>query len=335
MPKARTVRSEASSRTKKIGPASHIILLHAMLATALGTLAFYAAPAQAVKAGAAVDNPQVAKMFHPVGPLPSYEVATIKPADPSAKQGGGPVYIPDETIRSYILGAYAGSTRSQQLIVGGPAWISTDKYVIHGKPPEDLQAAMQKMTQTERNDQERMMEQSLLAERFHLKAHFEMREVPIIELAAVKKGLKIKPLMPIDPTVATDISSAATKSAINSTITTGTNHVPAGVMLMYFKPGGVEVIQGDTQMSYIAGMIQRTPEAGGRPVVDKTGVTEKFHIDDLEWKAGPSSDPATAGGNDAPPLFTALEENLGIKVTATRGQVEVLVIDSIDRPTDN
>jgi uncharacterized protein (TIGR03435 family) len=153
-----------------------------------------------------VANPDAVKMFHPAPPLASYEVATIKKADPGAQGsiaaarsgGGGPrpgqqMGDGSDTLQHYILEAYGASTRSQAQLVGGPAWITSDKYVIHGKAFDELREAMQKMTLTEQKDQNRAMEQSLLLDRFHLKAHFETRQLPVFELTPAIGGLKIKP----------------------------------------------------------------------------------------------------------------------------------------------
>ena len=138
----------------------------------------------------------VVNLFHPVGPLVSYDVATIKPATATSVHG--------QTIRRYIMSAYGvgipmvtmGTGSSQPQVVGGPAWIDTDRYEIVGKPPDELREAMQKMTSHDRTAQTMTMEQSLLAERFHLKVHFEARMMPVFELVPAKSGLKIKAVDP-------------------------------------------------------------------------------------------------------------------------------------------
>src|SRR5438874_6539545 len=134
---------------------------------------------------------QDVKVFHPAGPMPSYEVATIKPANPDQSYGG-------VTLRRYIAGAYGipspwgvpGYEYSGSQVAGGPAWIEKDRYEIKGKPADELRDAMEKMSRDDRAAQNRMMQQSLLAERFHLKVHFETREMPVFELIPAKGGLK-------------------------------------------------------------------------------------------------------------------------------------------------
>src|ERR1035437_8198420 len=106
-------------------------------------------------------------LYHPSAPLPSYEVATIKPIDPATaaymvRLPPG-VTLSPLSIRRYIMDAYGAIYPAQ--IVGGPAWLDKDAYNIKGKPSDDLEAAMQKMTFDDRNVQTRSMQQSLLADR--------------------------------------------------------------------------------------------------------------------------------------------------------------------------
>ena len=132
-------------------------------------------------------------LFHPSGPPLSYEVATVKPVD--SKSADQMVMLPPGatlnplSIRRYIMDAYGATYQAQ--VVGGPDWLNKGPYNIKGKFPDDLEAAYQKMTSDARHDQDRAMQQSLLADRFHLKAHFETRVLPVYELVPAKGGLKI------------------------------------------------------------------------------------------------------------------------------------------------
>ena len=104
-----------------------------------------------------------------------YKVATIKPLNPNTADRviklplGASLNLP--SLRRYIMDAY-GATYAAQ-VIGGPDWLNKDSYVIQGKVSEDIEAALQKKTSQDRIDQNRSMQQSLLADRFHLKAHFE------------------------------------------------------------------------------------------------------------------------------------------------------------------
>jgi len=115
-------------------------------------IALLTAAAIALAAGGVAQEP-VVKAFHPAGPLPSYEVATIKPTDPAKAFGG-------TTLRRYIASAYGvplpwglpGVELQGSQVVGGPEWIDKDRYDIHGKPPEELREAMKQMSSEDRDD---------------------------------------------------------------------------------------------------------------------------------------------------------------------------------------
>ena len=178
------------------------------------------------------------------------------------------------------------------------------------------------------------MRQSLLADRFHLKVHFEVREMPVYALMPTKGGLKIKPVAdPAPPGVEARISSpTADKRPANS-----------GSISVMMGAGGSMMVRAHAisraQFSeMIGGFIEQTSPnfismgTGSRPVLDQTGFTGYFDLDGPKWSL---TDATSDTPSDAPSLTTALEESLGIKVVATKGAVEVVVIDSIDHPTEN
>ena len=281
----------------------------------------------------------IARVYHPTPPLPSYDVATIKPFVPVT------VSIPNGmsrvsggiTLRQYIRNAYGPGTQlSAAQVIGGPDWLDKDQYDIQGKPSPDLEVALKKMTGDERNAQTRAMQQSLLADRFHLKVHFEVREMPVYALVPAKGGLKIKA---VDAPPVRDPNGPAPQplsfSALNQAKT-----MPPGVTMLSVKPGVSQTMRaGAVQMSMLVRTVSQQPETGGRPVLDQTGFTGYFNIDDLTWAltSGPlaAATDASSADTSAPSLETALEETLGIKLVATKGRVEVVVIDSIDHPSEN
>jgi uncharacterized protein (TIGR03435 family) len=111
----------------------------------------------------------------------TYEVATIKPA--GVNEYASP-------LRVYMQGAFGISVNSTGWMIG-PDWINSTKYVLHGKPPDLIQKAMQTMTAEERKKQVQLMNQALLADRFKLKAHYETREMPVYQLIVAKDGPKL------------------------------------------------------------------------------------------------------------------------------------------------
>jgi uncharacterized protein (TIGR03435 family) len=262
-------------------------------------------------------------LFHPSGPPLSYEVATIKPIDPNTADRvvrlPPGVTLSPLSIRRYIMNAYGAMYAAQ--VVGGPDWINKDAYDIKGKFPDDLEAASQTMKRDDRIDQDRAMQQSLLADRFQLKAHFETRVLPVSELVPAKGGLKITAVpapperKPGDPPIQ---------------IRTG-EPLPPGSSMTTVNSNG-HVLNGRAiQMSLLARILYG--EIGDRPIVDHTGFTGCFDIKDLTWAPLSAADATDAP--DAPSLVGALEKQLGLKIVPGKDPIEVLVIDSIDRPSPN
>jgi uncharacterized protein (TIGR03435 family) len=136
------------------------------------------------------------QILHASGPLPSFEVATIRP---SRNQGMPVGPVPrnishsDLPMRAFIEAAYNLPLGSHGRVLGGPGWIDTNPYVIDGKIPDALFAERQEMTPEQRRNQTCLMWQALLADRFKLKVHFETRVMPIYELVVAKGGPKLTP----------------------------------------------------------------------------------------------------------------------------------------------
>ena len=274
------------------------------------TAASMSVTAPIIAIGAVRMPPMHAQILHSTATLPSYEVATIKPWDGTGY--GWP-------LRNYIATAFNIPYSSVTRLIG-PDWINKKSYVIRGKVPDSIQEAMKKMPPKERWNETRLMQQSLLAERFKLKAHIETREMPIFELVLAKGGSKMKEVPP--------------------STTGGTSMGPTGQMNQL--KGVAATIDA------VIAMLMIDSEIDGRTVIDKTGLTGSYDIK-LKWvparlaglatpgalvlpaNYGPAPSPDTEG----PSLNTALQEQLGLKLVPTKGPVEVLVIDNIELPTEN
>lgn len=224
------------------------------------------------------------------------------------------------SIRRYIMDAYGAKYAAQ--VIGGPDWLNNDAYVIHGKVPEDLEAALQKVTSQEGIDQNRSMQQSLLADRFHLKAHFETRVLPVYELVPAKGGLKI-----------TEVPAPPERKPGDPSIRLPPGDpLPPGTAMGSFNSNGLRVFNARAvKMQLLARIIGN--DAGDRPIVDHTGFTGYFDIKDLTW--APLGDARAESAPDAPSLIGALEKTLGIKLVPAKDPVEVLVIDQIEKPSEN
>jgi uncharacterized protein (TIGR03435 family) len=229
-------------------------------------------------------------------PLPTFEVATIKPAAPSSDGHTHINYPPDDrfsatniTLLALMQWAY-GMPETQ--ILEGPPWLSSTRWDIQAKA--DIGDQMKSLTSDQGNELKRRMIQALLADRFQLKLHQETRSLPAYDLVVAKGGSKLQP----------------TQSKGKS-IGTGRTH---------FNGEGLTMTTIAEELSKIA----------GRVVVDKTGLTDRYDLK-LRW----TPDDAVASDTDPPTLFTAIQEQLGLKLEHAKEPVPVLVIDHVDQPTPN
>jgi uncharacterized protein (TIGR03435 family) len=262
-------------------------------------------------------------LFHPSGPLLSYEVATVKPLAPNAasimvKLPPGGTLSP-LSIRRYIMNAYGAVYPAQ--IVGGPDWLNKDAYDIKGKVPDEFEFTLQKMTREERINKTRLMQQCLLADRFHLKAHFETRVLPVYELVPAKNGLKIL-AVPAPP----ETKLGASPMRLGSD-----DPLPPGSSRTGLNSNGLTVLNARAiKMQLLTRIIG---DIGDRPIVDHTGFTSYFDITDLTW--APLGDAGSTNEPDASSIESALKQKLGLSHVSAKDPIEVLVIDSIERPTPN
>lgn len=269
-----------------------------------------------------------AQILHATGERPSFEVATIKPwkrvpKPPAADGAPAPVKVmkvapvdagPPPSgqmhmilpISILITSAFQLPVGSESRILGGPDWLrqDVDQFEIQAKIEDSESAAMQKMTPAQQRERVALMEQSLLADRFGLKVHFEMREIPVYALVVAKGGAKLK------------LASTGEAGRI-STLGNGqgSEMSATGVTLEQF-----------TQSPLLTGA------AGGRPVVDQTDLKGTFDFT-LKWT--PEQLATASETSDAPSLFTAIREQLGLLLVPSKAPVEVIIIDHIEQPSPN
>ena len=235
---------------------------------------------------------------------PSFEVATIKPSKPDEPGKaflvrGAEFSTINTTLADLVSFAYEVHAKE---VVGGPAWMDSQKFDISAKP-DTPGSPNRKELQT--------MIQKLLADRFQLKFHKDKKELSAYVLSVAKTGSKM-------------------------TKDTGD---PNGLPGLFFQQLGVLTVRNAT-MGDFAQLMQSA--VLDRPVVDQTGLADKFDFL-LKWtpdesqfggmgvKVPPPSDAADA----PPPLFTAIQEQIGLKLEATKTPVEVLVLDHVEQPSGN
>ena len=216
------------------------------------------------------------------------------------------------TLKALIQQAYG---IRQDLISGGPGWVDSAAYDIEGKiAPSDAEA-LKAMTNEQRNAATRQMMQHALADRFKLKAHIETKTLPVYELVLSKGGSKLKDADP----------NSTHPNAIKG---------PDGVA----KPGMMRFGRDrlDAQGIGINSLTSFLSQRLERTVIDKTGLTGKYDVT-LTFKPdddAPGKDNGTSDSN-LPDLFTAVQEQLGLKLVSTKGPVDTLVIDHAEKPAEN
>jgi uncharacterized protein (TIGR03435 family) len=199
-------------------------------------------------------------------------------------------------------------------LLGGPDWIDSDRFdILASAPAGTSESAMLTMLQT------------LLADRFKLVMRREAREMAVYSLVIAQNAGRIdKALLPVD------CKASRTESAV---VRKAVAH-PCSALLTRQPGTGMSTYQSEgVSLNELANMLSRRV---GRPVINRTGRAGEFQFE-LSWlndlQASPVATPA--GANDGPTLFTALQEQLGLKLESSRGAVEMLVIESVQRPTPN
>jgi uncharacterized protein (TIGR03435 family) len=253
---------------------------------------------------------------------PSFEVVSIKPSSgaPAAGAGiggssvrGNRIIMPNGTLRGMLQLAYQhpdGPPLLTDQIVGGPNWIDSDRYEIQGLaagnegtriPPEQLA----------------LMFQSMLEERFRLKAHIEARELPVYYLLIGKDGSKLKPSADQTPTLPPgQRPNGSVRGSIGGVISATSRTMRATAVPMSLL---------------VNALIQQT----GRLTIDKTNLQGLFDFNLQFSTAGLAGTAPPIAEDPQPSLFIAIQEQLGLRLESTKASVDVLVIESVQRPTEN
>jgi bla regulator protein BlaR1 len=231
----------------------------------------------------------------------AFEVASIRPAAPNTHGDsirmlpGGGLNASNITLRKLIGFAY-GVRESE--IFGGPVWTGSEQYDISAKPGHEEGSA--------RGDQEsvRQRVRALLVDRFHLSIHRETRELPVFALMVAKGGHRLR------------ASKAGDDD--NSTLS---------------QRAAGEIFAQRVPMQTLASTLT---EILGRPVRDKTGLAGTFDFT-VRWdpRATVPTAPEAPLDLTGPSIFTAIQEQLGLRLDSQRGPAETIVIDRAEKPSEN
>ena len=236
---------------------------------------------------------------------PSFEAATIKLNNSGtigiSNRVNGRTFTTRNTTLMYLI-TFAYRLNPKQ-VINGPDWLEKDTYDVDAV--EDGEGFPS-------DKQWRTMLQKLLADRLKLTFHHDQRELSVYILTAAKTGAK------------------------NLTTSQRTNPLPG--FGFEPKPGGVTLVSHNATISEFASMILQG-ELLDRPVLDQTGISGKFDFqftflpDESMFHGHPR--PAPASDNPAPSLFTAIQEQLGLKLDNTKAPTDVIILDHIEKPSPN
>jgi uncharacterized protein (TIGR03435 family) len=243
----------------------------------------------------------------PADAKPSFEVATIKPSSPEARgssilvgRGGTNLFTTTNSSLAELI-TFAYEIHPRQL-TGGPSWLESERYDITAKPDTAGRPSLKQLKD---------MVQKLLAERFALTLHKEKKELSVYAITVLKTG----------PKLAKNPGNAGSLPGFGGR-----------------GPGAIGV-QNATMAEFAEFLQSRILE---RPVVDQTGLTDRFDFT-LQWTpdtaqvaaAGANAPPAPTNADAPPDLFAAVQQQLGLKLESTKAPVEVLVVDKVQKPSEN
>jgi uncharacterized protein (TIGR03435 family) len=270
---------------------------------------------------------------------PSFEVASVKLNPNCAKGHGfsdasspGSLNLTCASLarlvqRAYVTFASAKMNPVHLQVIGGPRWMDSEQFDIAAKAPGD----------PPQGQMYGPMLQVLLEDRFHLKLHGESRELPVYNLMVASGGIKIQPMKEGGCT-AMDVHNPPPPPA------PGQSPAESCGNFSMRRANGLNILDGygfsiSGFGSVVSGMLL------DRPVIDKTGVTGTFDIH-LEFAPdvtmpsigpprGSVDNPGTPSTDNGPSIFTAMQEQLGLKLEPAKGPVEVIVIDHSEYPSAN
>jgi uncharacterized protein (TIGR03435 family) len=239
------------------------------------------------------------------GPRAAFDVASIRPSDPLADdqhiQFEGGKLDASITVKTLIETAYGIRSEFRQ-IVGAPAWVESAKYGIVAKSDEHEDPSTLTPEQSKAYwERQRQRLQSLLADRFQLKFHSEVRQLPVFALVVAKGGPKLE----------TPKAGEVSRIGVYGAFKLDATNAPMSLFADECSYLGID-----------------------RLVMDKTGLTGRYDFK-LQWTPDGTLADSAAPDSGEGSIFTALQEQIGLKLEPQKGPVEVLVIDHIERPSAN
>jgi len=265
-------------------------------------------------------------------PVPSatFDVTSVKLQKPSADGStmtmvkfppNGRFTGAGNTLKNLICIAYGISDFQ---VTGGPDWIDSTRFDVEATPDSALQEQLPKMTSDQATLVKHQMMQALLADRFKLTLHHDTKELPVYSLVLAKGGPKLTESKPDDA---------------NPDTANAPGHPPRkGMMRMSFDSKGVELTSTGMSMDGLARQLAFQLHS---TVQDHTGLTGSYEFtlhftpDDARSGIPEAGGGGGASDNAGISVFAAVQDQLGLKLESKKGPVDVVVVDHVDKPSDN
>jgi len=316
-----------------------------------------------VAAGSVGAVPISAQILQATGPLPSFEVASIRPDHSGSgfsTTGAGLLSSPrgptipkdrfiatNTTVKNLIQWAWAprGSPPlPDDSVSGGPSWIDSDRYDIDAKLEDREIEALEKLAPRDCSAQIKLMVQSLLADRFKLVVKYTTGDVSGYALVVAKGGVKLRETVPgsapppsstpppgfVLPPPPPPLGTAPIAPQVPATPPRATILIRPGEITAFAEP--------------ISALARSLQDELGSPVLDQTGLKGDYNFA-LRWTPevkAPGATPARPPGTETvppdasgPSIFTAVQEQLGLKLESTKGGEEAIKIVHIEKPSEN
>lgn len=246
---------------------------------------------------------------------PQFEVVSIKPHDSNDHRSN--IQMTDDAytatgigVASMVLGAYGVDVLGMSDVPGIPSSLKDARFDVRAKMDAETIASLKKDSREQRSDARNAMMRALLEDRFKLKAHVVTKEEPIYDLVLAKGGAKMEE-------VGTNASGADAKA----------QGAPGkfGSMRMSFGELTAQGIGIDQLIFSLQGVVKRK-------IVNQTGLTGKYNFT-LKWSG--EEEGGAAGPEPGPSIFTALQEQMGLKLEPARGPVKSVVVDHVEWPSED
>lgn len=336
----RTENKTSCGRGRSVGrwPTTEAGVLALFLAILYSAPARYAARALAATQSSAesAQNAQV--------PLPSFEVASIKPhsatsghmMDSEMSIGSLPGDLSRWAARNVDAKRLIGVAYDIKdfQIAGGPNWIGSNTFDIDAKVLDSTVSQLKKLTQRQQQEQMALMLRSLLIDRFKLRVARGTKEGDVLALVIAKGGPKLMEVPPPDPHASPVAPPTTTRSS-------STPSAPPGATIMSLNSSGLSILSANAVP--ISDLVALLSGQLHQQVVDQTGLKGTYEYKlQFASQGGLGGMPALPPGAEAsaedsgvPYISTALQEQLGLRLESTKGSIDVYTIEHIEQPSAN